>query len=122
MNDEPRPIDTFDRIIGAIDGLPDTPKTRPATVTTVMPIIGRAQTYVVQTYKTDAGFQVFLQMVDAEGRARIAIPPKVAAAIYRQRDSLIATSRRQAGRDRWDNMSHADREAAVSRLRKPKAG
>src|SRR5262245_10332685 len=116
--DTPRVIDAFDRIIGAIDGLPDVAKARPSTVTTVLPIIGNSQTYVVQTYKDrEGGFTVFLQMVDAEGRARLAIPPKVAAAIYRQREALVKLQRRQAGRDRWDNLSHAQREAAVTRLR-----
>lgn len=120
MNDDQNPVqrDAFDRIIGAIDGLPDVKKARPSTVTTVLPIIGRSQTYVVQTYHDrEDGFTVFLQMVDAEGRARIAIPPKVAAAIYRQRDALVKASRRQSARDRWDRMPAQDRERAVTRLR-----
>ena len=120
---EPRPVDPFDRLLGTIDGLPDFAKSRPSTVTTVMPILGNAQTYVVQTYKErDGGFTVFLQMVDAEGRARIAIPPKVTAAIYRQRDSLIKSGRKTRARDRWDSMSDAERDAHITRLRRPKAG
>lgn len=120
MNDEKR-VDAFDRIIGSIDGLPDVNKARPTTVTTVMPIIGNAQTYVVQTYKGEGGYYVFLQMVDAEGRARIAIPPKVAAALYRQRDALVKQSRRQRARDRWDNMTKDERDAQVTRLRRKAA-
>lgn len=122
MDEEPRRIDPFDRLIGKIDGLPDVTKSRPTTVTTVMPILGNAQTYVVQTYKDrDEGFFVFLQMVDADGRARISIPPKVAQAIYRQRDALTKASRRQAGRDRWDRMPQKERDKAVTRLRRPKS-
>jgi hypothetical protein len=118
VSDEISRRDPFDRLLGTIDGLPDFQKSRPSTVTTVMPIIGNSQTYVVQTYKErDGGFTVFLQMVDAEGRARIAIPPKVAAAIYRQRDSLVKMGRRQRSRDRWDSMSNAERDHHVSRLR-----
>lgn len=126
MNDEqPRRVDHFDRIIGSIDGLPDVQRARPSTVTTVMPIIGQSQTYVVQSYKEPAderagGFYIFLQRVDAEGGIRIAIPPKVADAIYRQRDALVKASRRQTGRNRWAQMSHTEREHAVNRLRKPK--
>lgn len=117
--DEPRQIDPFDRLIGKIDGLPDVSRARPTTVTTVMPILGNAQTYVVQTYKDkDEGFFVFLQMVDAVGRARIAIPPKVAAAIYRQRDALNKQSRKRAGQDRWDRMSPEERRQSVAHLRK----
>lgn len=112
--------DAFDRIIGTIDGLPGVSKARPSTVTTVMPILGNAQTYVVQTYKGDDGFYVFLQMVDAEGRARVAIPPKVAEAIYRQRDALVKTARKRRARDRWGNMTPEQREASVAHLRKTK--
>lgn len=115
---EGRKIDAFDRIIGSIDGLPDVTKARPTSVTTVMPIIGISQTYVVQTYKGEDGFFVFLQMVDAEGRARIAIPPKVAAAIYRQRDALVKQARKRAGRDRWAGMTEDEREQAITRLQR----
>jgi hypothetical protein len=113
---EGRVLDQFDRIIGSIDGLPDVTKARPTSVTTVMPIIGISQTYVVQTYKGEDGFFVFLQMVDAEGRARIAIPPRVASAIYRQRDALVKQARKRAGRERWEGMSEEERERAVTRL------
>lgn len=118
--DQPQGIDPFDRIIGQIDGLPDVDKARPSTVSTVLPILGRAQTYVVQTYRDEGGFYVFLQVVDATGGQRIAIPPKVAAAIYRQRDALVKTGRRRRGRDRWDNMTDAQREKSVARLRRPR--
>ena len=111
-------LDHFDRLIGTIDGLPDITKSRPSTVTTVLPMIGLSQTFVIQTYKdADEGYYIFLQMVDAEGRARIALPPKVAAAIYRQQEALVKRSRRQAGRDRWDRMSPGEQDAHVARLR-----
>jgi hypothetical protein len=113
--------DNYDRIIGLIDGLPDVTKVRPTTVTTVTPMLGNSQTYVVQTYRSkDDGYTVFLQMVDAEGRARVVIPPKVAQAIYRQRDALVARARKETGKRRWEGMSTEQREAQVSRLqRKP---
>ena len=113
------PGDNFDRIIGSIDGLPGVTKARPTSVTTVMPIIGNSQTYVVQTYKDEAeGFYVFLQMVDSEGRARIAIPPKVAAAIYRQREALIRVGRKRRAKERWQEMTPAEKERRVAKLRK----
>ncbi len=116
---EVRTGDNFDRIIGQIDGLPGVSKARPTSVTTVMPIIGNSQTYVVQTYKDDEeGFYVFLQMVDSEGRARIAIPPRVAAAIYRQRDSLVKASRKRSARDRWDKLGPAERRQRTAHLRR----
>lgn len=118
---EYRTGDVFDRIIGAIDGLPGVSKARPTSVTSILPIVGNSQTYVVQTYKDDdEGFYVFLQMVDAEGRARIAIPPKVAQAIYRQRDALVKAGRKRRGRERWEGMSDAERRARTSHLRRAK--
>jgi hypothetical protein len=109
--------DPFDRIIGTIDGLPDVRKSRPSTVTTVMPMIGNAQTYVVQTYAGEDGNFIFLQMVDAEGRARIAIPPKVAAAIYRQAESLVRAGRRERGRRTWEQMPEHVRSKRIATLR-----
>lgn len=114
--------DAFDRILGQIDGVPGVLKSRPSTVTSVLPIIGRSQTHVVQTYKTEDGFVGFVQMVDAEGRARIVLPPLVMNAIYRQREALVERARREAGRDRWRGMSPEDREASITRLRAGKAG
>ena len=120
MEQEPRRRDIFDRIIGAIDGLPGVRKSRASTVTEILPILGNSQTHVVQTYKGDDGFYVFVQTVDAEGRARVVLPPKVAAAIYRQRDALITAGRKERARDRWDNMGPAERRAKVAHLRKPR--
>lgn len=90
--------DTFDRVIGTIHGLPDVRASRPSTITTVLPIVGNSQTFVVQTYKQGRDFTLFVQMVDAEGRARIVIPAKATAAIYRQREQLIKQTQREHGR------------------------
>lgn len=114
--DQPRLGDAFDRIIGSIDGIPNSRKAKPSTVTSVTPMLGRSQTYVVQTYQTEDGFFGFVQMVDAEGRARVVLPPKVMSAIYRQRDALIKVGRKQRARDRWENLSPEQQAAAVKRL------
>lgn len=122
MADEPTvQRDAYDRVIGAIDGLPDVHRARPTTVTSVLPIIGKSQTFVVQTYATEDGNYVFLQMIDAEGRVRIALPPKVTSAIYRQQSALVKTGRRNRARDRWDRLTPAERKARTSHLR-PAAG
>ena len=93
----------FDHVLGLIDGLPGGSKTRPTTVIATMPLIGNAQTFVIQTFKdAERGFVIFLQMVDSEGRARFVIPNKVALALYRQHDAL------------------ADRSTPASRARKRK--
>ena len=118
MEDSNPRRDAFDRIIGQIDGIPGVHKARPSTVTTVLPILGNAQTYVVQTYKTDEGMFGFVQMVDAEGRARVVLPPKVMSAIYRQRDALVKMARREVARNRWNDLSPEQREKKVAHLRR----
>ena len=96
---EPIAPDTFDRMIGALDGLPDVTTTRPSTVQSITPMIGRSQTFVIQTYRQrDTGDYVFLQLVDAEGRARLVIPPAAADAIARQRDAITTLVRRRQGK------------------------
>jgi hypothetical protein len=114
---EPRTIDSFDRLAATIDGLPGVDRSRPTTVTTVTPILGVSQTYVVQTYKTEDGFVAFIQTISAEGSIRIALPAKVTAALYRQRDALVTTSRKRRARDAWDNLDPDQREARVAQLR-----
>lgn len=92
-------IHPYDRLLGALDGLPDVVHTRPSTVRAIVPIIGAAETWIVQTYRqTEQGDTIFLESVSAAGAVRIALPPKVAAAIARQRDSLTAQSRSKAAR------------------------
>jgi hypothetical protein len=90
--------DTFDRVIGSLHGLPDVRNTRPSTVTTVLPILGSVQTFVVQTWRDDRGDTIALQMVDSEGRARLIVPPAVSNAIARQRDALTTANRRASSR------------------------
>jgi len=118
MNDQPDP---FDRILGTLTGLPDHRLSRASTVTTVMPILGNAQTYVVRTMRTDRGEYVgFVEMIDAVGKIRIAVPAKAMAALYRQRDSLAKQTRSSRGKERWREMSDEQRARTVSRLRKRK--
>lgn len=107
----------FDRIAGSIDGLPDVRKTRASTFTDVTPLLGDVSTYIVQTYSTDDGYVAFIQTIDAEGSVRIVLPPKVTAALYRQRDSLIRSGRKARGKARWEGMTDEEREQAVARLR-----
>lgn len=92
--------DSFDRALGMIHDLPDYDNVRPATVTDVLPIIGKAQTYIVQSYRNRDGLMtIFVQTVDAQGAIRIVLPDKVANAIYRQREALVTKANRRRGRD-----------------------
>ena len=110
----------FDHVLGLIDGLPGGSKTRPTTVIATMPLIGNAQTFVVQTFKdAERGFVIFLQMVDSEGRARFVIPNKVALALYRQHAALAdrstPASRARKRRSRERAKRKAAREARRAR-------
>jgi len=50
-------IDHFDRLLGALHGLPDVVSTRQATVRSLTPLVGTSETFIVQTYRqqTDKG-------------------------------------------------------------------
>lgn len=90
---------TFDRLLGGLDGLPDVISTKPSTVRAIVPLLGSAQTFIVQTYRQrEQGDTIFLECVSADGHLRLAIPPKVADVIARQREVLTDKSRSKAAR------------------------
>ena len=94
-----RTVDKFDRLMGALVNLPDVTHTKPSTVAVVSPLIGEAQTFIIQTYRQrEIGDTIFLQYVDAEKSVRIAIPPEAADAIARQRDALTTKVRKRLGK------------------------
>lgn len=96
-----RTVDKFDRLMGALVNLPDVTRTRPSTISVVSPLIGEAQTFIVETYRQrEVGDTIFLQYVDGNGSVRIAIPPEAADAIARQRDALTTKVRRKIGKER----------------------
>ncbi len=84
--------DKFDRIYGALEGLPGHRMTRPSTVMDSLPIVGNVTTYVVQSVRHEEGVLTFLQIVDDDGRARLILPDKVSAAIAGQRERLFDRS------------------------------
>ncbi len=92
----------FDRALGALVGIPDVIHTAPTTIRSTTPIVGGAQTFIVQTYRQrdgeKSGDTVFLEYVDESGTVRLVIPPSVTACISRQRDSLTARSRSKAAK------------------------
>lgn len=95
-----RTADKFDRLLGSLIGIPDATKTKPTTCVVHTPLIGAAQTFIVQTFRVrEVGDTIFIQYVDDEGSVRIAIPPEVAEAIARQRDALTTKIRKRVGRD-----------------------
>lgn len=117
--------DIYNRVVGNLDGLPDVRKTRPTTVATVHPLIGEAQTFVIQTYRQhEQGDTVLLQYIDAETSYRIVIPPKVADTIARQRDALTKRGRSETGaRVMAERMARGERpELHLAKGRRKAAG
>lgn len=93
------PLDDFDRHMGALDGLPDAVRTKPTTLRATSPVVGSAQTFIVQTVRRqEVGDTIFLEYVDRTGSKRIVIPPNVADTIARQRDSLGTMNRKKTAR------------------------
>jgi hypothetical protein len=89
--------DEFDRIIRSLTDLPDVVKTAPRTIIDVSFMLNLAQTFVVQTYRhRDKGDYILVQHIGRSGDGfRLILPPKVAATIARQRDSLTSKMRKK---------------------------
>lgn len=90
--------DAYDRQLASLHDLPDVTRTKATTVRVVPPLgVGGTLVFIVQTYRqAERGDTVFLEVVGNQGAMRIAIPPKVANTIARQRDALTAKSRSKA--------------------------
>ena len=92
-------VSQYDKMISALEGLPDVTKTQPTTLRVVTPLIGASQTFIVQTVRQrEVGDHVFLEIVSGEGAIRVVLPPKVSDAIARQRDALVTKVRRKHGK------------------------
>jgi len=99
VNEQRVVIDEYDRLVGALDGLPDVLKSRPTTIDTVTPIVGAEKSFIITTIRqADAGCTVLVKYIDAEGGRRFVLPPKVVEAIIRQRDALNEQHRRRVAR------------------------
>lgn len=99
MSNEYQTLDPYDRLFGSLRELPDVTATKPSTIQAVTPIIGTAQTFFITTFRqAEKGDTIFIQCVEGEKVTRLAIPPKVADAIARQRESLTGKVRSKIGR------------------------
>ena len=107
---------SYDRLMEFMIHAPDSKVTRPTTIMTVLPIVGDVKTVVVRTARNkEHGFTIFLEIADASGLTRIAIPNKAAEAVYRQRQSLTdrstPESRAKATRQRQREKQRKERAA-----------
>lgn len=96
-------VSKYDRLRGSLEGVAVFSK--PSTVQNIEIITGKEETYVVETGRlAEKGDYIFVRCMDDSGVTRLAMPPKVAAAIARQRESLSkrirTASLRQAAKDR----------------------
>jgi hypothetical protein len=91
--------DNFDRVLGSLEGLPDVIQVKATTVRLTTPLLGKSQTFIVQTVRQrDVGDTVFLEYVDHEGSQRLVLPPRVTDIIARQRDAITARARSRASK------------------------
>ena len=112
--------DEYDRMLGALDGLPDVISTKPTTLRSITPVIGTSRMFTVQTFRqkdrdpdgqtpTRSKDTIFLECAGKDGLVRIALPPDVADAIARQRDSLTTRSRSRTAKA----VAQARKEAGI---------
>jgi hypothetical protein len=98
--------DAFDRKMSNFTGLPGVIHVKPSTIPVVDPVLGTSTTFIVSTYRKRDEHErngkvvvksedyIFLQVVSGRtGVVRVVIPPAVADAIARHRDTLSARSR-----------------------------
>lgn len=98
----------YDRVRGGLEGV--ALFTKPSTIKNVQIITGKAETFVIETARHEEfGDTIFVECMDENGVTRLALPPKVANAIARQRESLTTRSRSRAGKAR----AQADKAAGV---------
>lgn len=91
--DEPT-MTTYDRMMSGFKGLPDVIEAKPATMRNTPTMIGRSQTFIVQTMRQrEVGDHIFIEIVDATGATRVVLPPKVADCIARQREAITSRVR-----------------------------
>ena len=74
-----------------------------ATVSDSPPLLPDArETYVVESVRCGQSTHIFLEVIDAQGQAhRLVLPPKVAQAIYRQREALNTKSRKRGAKQAY---------------------
>jgi hypothetical protein len=89
----------FDLMLGQLDGLNDVTTTKQSTAQSITPLVGHAETFIVQTFRqAEIGDTVFLQVIGAGRSLRLVIPPIVTAILNRQRDALTTKNRVKGAR------------------------
>jgi hypothetical protein len=97
MTTEYATVSKFDRAVAGLQG-GNNLAAKATTIEHTDPIVGEAETFIVQTIRDQQGDHVVIKFVDKEGVMRLILPPKVANTIVRQREALTARSRSIAGK------------------------
>lgn len=94
---ETQTISKYDRTFGGL--LDICLATKPSTIKNVQTLTGKSETFVVQTLRhEELGDFIFIECMDENGLTRLALPPKVAAAIASHKDSLSKRNRSRASK------------------------
>lgn len=117
-NDNGYMIPKYDRLIGNLKDV--ALFTKPSTVKNHQTLTGQAETFIVQTARTeDLGDYIFIEAIDeATTVTRLALPPKVADAIAAQRASLTTRRRKAAAKRRAKSLTEEDKQVLRERLAK----
>lgn len=90
---------SYDRMLAALDGMPNVAKSKASTVRVVTPLLGNVETFILQTYRDpENGDTIFIEHTAPEGFERYYLPPAVVRVLMRHRDHLETQNRRRAGR------------------------
>lgn len=96
-NANDRTVAIYDRVRGGLEGV--AMFTKPSTIKNVQIITGKAETFIVETARhSELGDTIFVECMNDDGLVRLALPPRVANAIARQRDSLTSRTRSKAAK------------------------
>lgn len=90
-------VGIYDRVRGGLHGV--AMFTKATTVRNTQFITGKTETFIVETARhAELGDTIFVECMNDDGVIRLALPPKVADAISRQRETLTARSRSRAAK------------------------
>lgn len=92
-----RTQDPFNRMLDSMIGLPNGAHTRLSPVQFI-DFYGNTTIYNIQSVRTEEGVTTFVWQGDEKGSSRYILPPKVLAAIDRQRASLTRQVRSRHGK------------------------
>lgn len=96
MSDSMIPSDLFSRRRRELIDNPGA--LRSASTVNLQDFYGNTETWIVETFRTDGVCEALVQRNSVEGALRLVLPPKVMAALDRQRGQIVTGARRRGAR------------------------